>query len=132
MEVDWCSYLPGRISGRGVSRVTSSEEFQVVLTDLQRSGGYVEVCVADAPYPALALSVSGHFGVVHSFFGEDDCRLLQGDGSAPSSDVRKFPILDEDAVFSGGFISSRTRACNVLSAFVEGIAPAALGEWERL
>jgi hypothetical protein len=132
VEVEWWPYLPGRKSGRGLSHVTSSEEFQVVLTDLQRSGGYVEVCVADSRYPLLTLSVSGDYGIVHSFFGEDDCRLLQGDGSVPPGDAIEFSILEEDALFSAGFISSRTRACDVLSAFVEGIAPAALGEWERL
>ena len=106
-----------------MSRVTSSEEFQVVLREVQRSGGYVEVSAADSRYPRLSLSVSGDFGIVHSFLDEDDCRLLLGDGSVPASDVMEFSIIDEDAVFSGGFISSRTRACDVLNDFVEGMAP---------
>jgi len=88
--------------------------------------------LADSPYPALTLSISGDFGVVEAFFAEEDDRLLRGDGSVPSGDVMKFPILGEEAVFTGDFISSRTRACDVLSSFVSGTSPAALGDWERL
>jgi hypothetical protein len=68
--------------------------------------------------------------------GEDavsrDCFLLEGEDVVPADTCHDFPILDDVVSFTGDFISTSTRAAEIIDAFGRGADPGELGSWSRL
>jgi hypothetical protein len=117
---------PPEVNGRVV-------EFLDMLERVRAKGvAYVEVCHADHEYPMLALSLSQSRGVVHQFSSEATSLLLAGDGSAHPSNEVELPVMDAPAVFTGAFVLTADAACEVVRAFVLGVAVSDLGEWTPL
>jgi hypothetical protein len=128
----WTAY-EGSVGSTPPEATGQVVEFLDVLERVRAKGvGYIEVSHADRPYPMLALSLAQGRGVVHQFSSEATSLLLAGDGSVRPSNEVELPVMDAPAVFTGAFVLAADAACEVVRAFVLGVALSDLGEWTPL
>jgi hypothetical protein len=110
----------------------SDVALEALMTELRAQGaGYVEVARGDA-YPAIAIGFLGDRAVVSSFASVEGVALLRGDGSLSSDAEVEVPVYAENAVYTGGFVSTVDTAWAAVRRFVGTGDLAAAGEWVAL
>jgi hypothetical protein len=116
----------------GVEQAMSEVALEALMTELRAQGaGYVEVARGGA-YPAITIGFRGDQAVVSSFASVEAVALLRGDGSLPSDTEVEVPAYAEDAVYTGGFVSTVDVAWAAVRRFVGTGDLAAAGEWVAL
>jgi len=120
----------------GAAARTEFQELEARFIALRSAGeGYIEVELAAGNSPQVSLGFRGDHAVVEQLSDLDEepkSFLKGGDGSVPRDTTVRVPIMDDDAVFTGGFVMGVDRAWNVVRDFVRTGSPADLGEWYQL
>jgi hypothetical protein len=135
MSVIWSATSPetGRV---GAVSDTELEQLEARFRQLRSVGqGYLEVELPVENSPQVSVGFRGDQAVVERLTDLDEAPkslLLVGDGSLPPDTTVQVPIMDEDAVFTGGFVMSVDRAWEAVRGFVRTGSTDALGDWFEL
>jgi hypothetical protein len=133
MDVEWTVIQPATGRTQGAPARSDHETYRRRLALLLgQVSGYTEVSRVGSAYPALTLSINEGLAVVHRFDDADTGLLLVGTGQLRADETRDFQILDDDAAFTGEFISTAARGVDVLIAFAQGADVSGPGMWVRL
>jgi hypothetical protein len=89
--------------------------------------GYIEVEIADAGSPRLAIGFRGEYAVIQ--LKASGTLLLAGDGSVPKEAYVEVPIVDELVTFTGDVVFAVHRAWDVIGVFLRTGRAEDLGEW---
>ncbi|MEV8090699.1 hypothetical protein [Streptomyces nigra] len=80
----------------------------------------------------LSLAFRGDQAVVHLMNSPEQMFLLAGDGTVPSSAEVEVPIMDDLAVFTGGFVLDTDRAWKQVHTFIRTRDAGPPGAWHEL
>lgn len=105
---------------------------QLLHCYLSAGSGYLEVRLAGAIFPALAIGIKGDHSVVQCLNSPESMALLAGDGSVPPSTLVDVLIMDELTPFTGDYAMMPKRAFDIILRFVDGVTVRTLGDWHEL
>ncbi|WP_306193057.1 hypothetical protein [Streptomyces sp. MK5] len=130
MSVMWAATSPESGLFHPVERRSEVEDLSDCFNDLRSCGqGYLEVRSPNREFPVLILAFRDNHAVVHLMSDTERMFLLVGDGTVPSGAEVEVPIMDNLAVFTGGFVLDIDRAWELVHDFTQTRAGGPLGEW---
>lgn len=130
MELEWIATDPETLLLSHNEERSNVDDYLSRIEALRERGeGYTEVGWANRPYPYLALSFRGPYGVVHQWADEGQEFLLAGDGALSDNEEVVLPVLDTETAFTGEFVLNADHAWDITKAFIRSGSVEDLGEW---